>query len=229
MFKGRSKVVIISCQPHKISQQLQADFLAFFGVKLGGEDVVAPDGGGEGVAIFGAGGDDAGIGGLRVEAVDKIDVAAAGDAAVEGAVGAGDIDLVPADLRDFQTVFNREADHAAGENAQAGGAGVEFFAAVKQRLVTDADTEKWFAGVDEVAGGFQQFLFAEGVDAVIEGADAGQDQAAGVADLFRFLHQADVGTHLEQRFVDAAQVAGTVIKQSNHVVKNRRRDGAFKS
>ena len=208
---------------------MQADFLAFFGVELGGEDVVAPDGGGEGVAVFGAGGDDAGIGGLGVEAVDEIDVAAAGDAAVEGAVRAGDFDLVPADLRDFQAVFNREPDDAARENAQAGGAGIKFFAAVEQRLVADADAQKGFAGVDEVAGGFEQFLFAERVDAIVEGADAGQDQAAGVADFFRFLDQTDVGTHLEQRFVDAAQVAGTVIKQSNHVVKNRRRAGAFKS
>ncbi len=30
------------------------------------------------------------------------------------------------------------------------------------------------------------------------------------------LHEADVGTDLQQRFMDAAEVAGTVIKQSNH-------------
>jgi hypothetical protein len=32
------------------------------------------------------------------------------------------------------------------------------------------------------------------------------------------LDQAHVGAHLEQRLVDAAEVAGAVIKQSNHAI-----------
>ncbi len=43
---------------HKIPQQLQTDFLAFLGMKLRGEDVVAPNRRGEGLAVTGAGGDD---------------------------------------------------------------------------------------------------------------------------------------------------------------------------
>lgn len=39
-------------QFHKILQQLQADLLAFLRVKLRGEDVVAPDGGCKGIAVF---------------------------------------------------------------------------------------------------------------------------------------------------------------------------------
>ena len=101
----------------------EAERPAFFGVELRGEDIVAPDGGGEGFAVSGARGDEGFIGGLRIIAVDEIHVAAAGDAAVERAIGANDLELVPADLRNFDSARAGEADDPAGENAQPGGAG----------------------------------------------------------------------------------------------------------
>src|ERR1035441_5955364 len=88
-------------QIHKILQQLQADLLAFFRMKLRGINIVAPDGGREAVAVFGARGDDARIHRLRIKAVDEIDIAAAGNAAIQWAVWPRDFELVPADLRNF--------------------------------------------------------------------------------------------------------------------------------
>ena len=98
------------------------------------------------------------------------------------------------------------------KNAEAGGAGIEFLAPLKQRLIADADAEKRFAGLDEIARGFEQFLFAQRVDAIVERADAGQHHAARIADFVGLLHDAHVRADLEQRFVDAAQVAGAVIE-----------------
>src|ERR1017187_9732479 len=64
----------------EVLEQLQADLLALLGVELCGEDVVAPNRGSEGLAVDRAGGDDGGIRRLGEEAVDEIDVAAAGNA-----------------------------------------------------------------------------------------------------------------------------------------------------
>lgn len=197
---------------------MQADALAFFGMELGGEDVITPDGGGEIPAIFGLGGDDALVRRLRIKAVDEIDIAAAFDIAEERAIGPGNLDLVPADLRNLQAVFFGKADNAAFEDAQTGSAGVEFLASFKQRLVTDADAQEKLAALDVLLRRAEQFLFAHGIDAIIERADAGQDHGAGVADLFGRFGDAHVGADLKERLVDAAQVAGAVIEKGNHPI-----------
>ena len=205
-----------SSQGDEIFQQLEADVLAFFGVELGGVDVVVPDGGGEVITVLGAGGDDARVHRLGVEAVDEIDVAALGDIAIEGTIGQGDVEAVPADLGNFEAGAFGEADDAALEDAEAGGAGIEFLAVFKEGLVADANAEEGFAGADEIARGLEQFLFAEGVDAIVEGADAREDESGGIADFIGMLDEADGGTDLEERLVDAAQVSGAVIEQGNH-------------
>ena len=195
---------------------MQADLLTFLRVKLRGVNIVAPDGRCKGVAIIRARRNDGFVCRLRIKAVDEINVAAAGDAAIERAIRLHDVELVPADLRNFKSGFFREADDVALKNAESGGAGIEFFAPLKQRLIADADAEKRFAGLDEFARGFKQFLFAQRVDAVVKRADAGKHEAARIADLTGMLHEADVRADFEQGFMDAAQIAGTVIKQSNH-------------
>ena len=203
-------------QIDEVFEQLQANFLAFFRVELGGEHVVLPDGGGKIVAIFRASGHDGGIDGLRKKAVDEIDVTAAGNPAVKRAFRAGHFDLVPADLGYLVAGTFGEADNLALKHFQAGGAGIELFTAFEQGLITDADTEERFAGLDKFLGGTEQVLFAQGMDAIIERADPRQHEAAGIADLAGMLDQAHVGTHFQQRFMDAAQVSRTVIKQGNH-------------
>jgi len=199
-------------QLDKIFQQLQADLLTFLRVKLRGVNIVAPDGRRKVVAVIRARRDDGLVHRLRIKAVHEINVAAAGDAAIERTVGLRDFNLVPADLRNLQSGPFREADDAALEDAEAGGAGIEFLAPLKQRLVADADAEKRFAGLDEIARGLEQFLFAQRVDAIVERADAGQDHRRRIADFARRLRNAHVRADLEQRFVDAAQVAGAVVE-----------------
>ena len=201
---GRFSSVILSRQRRKVFQQLQADLLAFFRVELRGENIVAPDGRREVHAVIRARGDDAFIHGLRIKTVDEINVAAAGDAAIERAIRLHDVKLVPADLRNFQSGRFGKASDFAAKNFHAGRAGIEFLAAFKQRLVADADAEKGFAGADEIFRRAEQFLLAERVDAVVERTDAGQHHRVGIADFARRFHEAHVRTDLEQRFMDAA-------------------------
>ena len=164
------------------------------------------------VAVVRARGDDARIHRLRIKTMHKINVAAAGDAAIERTIRLHNLQLIPADLRDFVSGLFGETNHLALKNAEAGGAGIKFLAAFKQCLITHADTEKRFAGFDKIFRSFKQFLFAQGVDAIIERPNAGQHEAVRVTDFIGALHKAHVGSDLEQRFVDAAQVAGAVVE-----------------
>lgn len=197
-------------------QQGQADSLAFLGVKLGGKHIVAPHGGREFTVIVGPCRHAGRVLGAREVAVDEIGVAAVGDAAVEGAIGPGDPELVPTDLGDLESGFGGEADDGSGEDAEAGGAGLELLAAVEECLVTDADAEEGAAAADEFAGGLEQFLPAQGVDAVIEGPDAGEHEAAGVGEFRAALDDTDGGADAAQGVVHAAEVAGAVIDQGDH-------------
>ena len=203
-------------QFHEILQQLQADLLAFLRVKLRGVDIVAPDGRRKAVAVIRAGGDDGFVHRLRIKTVDKINVTAVFNSAKQRAVRFSHFNLVPANLRNFQSGLFREADDAAFENAEARGAGIEFLAPFKQRLIADADAEERFAGLDEIARGFEQFLFAQRIDAVVERADAGQHHRPRIADLLGRFRDAHVRAGLEQRLLRAAQVAGAVIEKGNH-------------
>ena len=181
-------------------------------MKLRGVNIVAPDGRREAVAIIRARRDDGLVRRLRKKAMNKINVAAACDAAIERTIRLHDVELVPADLRDFQSWLFREADDAALENSESGGAGIEFLAPLEQRLIADADAEKRFAGLDEIARGFEQVLLAQRVDAIIERADAGQYHRPRIADFAWRPCNAHVRADLEQRFVDTAQIAGAVVQ-----------------
>ncbi len=181
-------------------------------MKLRGINIVAPDRRRKAVAIICPGCDDAGIHRLRVKAVDEINVAAVLDAAIERTVRLNNVELVPADLRNFQSWLFREANDAALKHAKSGGAGIEFFATFKERLIADADAEKGFASLDEIARCLEQFLFTQRIDAIIERADAGQNHRARIADFVRRLRNTHVRANLEQRFVNAAQVAGAVVE-----------------
>ena len=102
------------------------------------------------------------------------------------------------------------------KNSESGGAGIEFLAPFKQRLIADADAEKRFAGLDEIARGFEQFLFAQGVDAIVERADAGQHHRAGIADLIRRCTMRTSAPTLSSDLWTLRKVAGAIIKQGNH-------------
>ena len=96
-------------------KQLQADFLAFFGMKLGSENVVAPDCGGKGLAISCTRGNDGAIRWLGKKTVDEIDIAAGRNASKDRTSWLLDINLIPTDLRDLQSVSIRKSDDVAFE------------------------------------------------------------------------------------------------------------------
>src|SRR6266446_9279679 len=115
-------------------------------MKLRGEHVIFPHRRRERATVIGARGHDGGIARLREKAVHEIDVTAAGNPMEQRAGRLGDLDLVPADLRNLEAGLFGEADDLAGKNPQPGRATVELLALLEQRLVTDADAEKGPAG-----------------------------------------------------------------------------------
>ena len=203
-------------QLHKIPEQLQSDPLAFFRVKLRGKHVVLPNRRRKIFAVLRARGYDAGILRPGKEAVDEIDKAAVLNSTEERAIALDDVELVPADLRDFQAILFGKTHDAAFENSQAGSAGIKLFAPLKERLVADTDAEERFASLDEGTHSFEQFLLLHGVQAIVKRANARQHDGAGAAHFRRRLRDADVRAGLEQRLVHAAQIAGAVIQKSNH-------------
>ncbi len=169
---------------------------------------------------MGPGCDDRVVGRLRVEAVDEVEMSALGDTLVEGAIRAADLDLVPADLGDLELGFLRsrgKPDHRAAEDAEAEGAGVELLAPFEEGLVADADSEERAAVLDPGVDGAVEFLPLKGVEAVIEGPDAREDNSGSVFESVRGLESADVGTDGNQCFFDAADISGAVIEEREHV------------
>ncbi len=64
--------------------------------------------------------------------------------------------------------------------------------------------------------GLQQRLSLERLDAIVERADARQHHRARLGHFLRLPRDAHFRADLEQGLVDAAQVAGAVVNQSNH-------------
>src|SRR5271169_225027 len=97
-------------------------------MKLGGKHIVAPDRRREGFSVRRASGYDGGIGGFGKEAVNEIGIIAVLNVTIERAGRVRNLKLIPADLRNLETVLFSEANHPAREYFQAGGATVEFLA-----------------------------------------------------------------------------------------------------
>src|SRR6266700_4587756 len=152
----------------------------------------------------------------REKTVHEIDVTAARDPLEQRAGGLGDLDLVQADLRNLQAGLFGEADDLAGKNPQAGRATVELLALLEQRLVTDADAEKGPAGFDEAFDTVEESLSVHRLDAIVEGADAGEHGGARVVQAIGRTGHAHVRADFLEGLLHAAQVARTVIKQGNH-------------
>lgn len=185
-------------------------------MELGGVDIVLPDGGWEGLTIGGFGGHDGGVAGLGIETVDEVDVGTFIDAAEEWAVGLFDVELIPTDLRDFEAGIVFEPDDATAEKTETGSAAIELVAGFEEGLVADADAKEGRASFDELEGGVQQFLFAESVDAIVEGADAREHQGAGSRNLLGASDDSNIRADEFQRLMDAAEVSRAVIDESDH-------------
>src|SRR5688572_3934180 len=182
-------------------------------MELGGVDIVLPHGGREGLAVGGFGGYNAGIARFGIEAVNEIDVRVLIDAAKDGAIRAFDFELVPTDLRNFESVAFLEAHNPSTEQAESSGATIEFVAGFEEGLIADADAKERSAGFDKFQGGVDQFLFAEGVDAIIERADTGKDQCARVADFVWARDDANIRADILEGFVNATEISRAVIDE----------------
>src|SRR5207247_1794121 len=89
----------------KILQQLQTDRLALLRMELGGKHVLLPNRRGEALAVGRARRHDRWVNRFGKKTVHEINVAAAWYAAQNRTIRSNPLDLVPADLGDFQPRF----------------------------------------------------------------------------------------------------------------------------
>src|SRR5207248_891015 len=87
-------------------------------------DIVPPNCRGEPLAVFRPAGNNRGVRRLGKEAVDKIDETPVWNVFEERTIRLRHFNLVPADLRHFQTVAVK-ANHVASKNPQTGSAAIE--------------------------------------------------------------------------------------------------------
>src|SRR5690349_6881101 len=127
-------------------------------MKLSCENVVFPDRRSKRFAVVCAGRNYGGIRWLWKKAVDEINVASIFHTLKQWAFRLHDLELIPSDLRNLQSIAVRKSHHAAVKNSEAGGAAVKFFALVKKRLVADAYSKKGPPRFDELATRLQQSL-----------------------------------------------------------------------
>jgi hypothetical protein len=196
-------------------------------MELSGVHVVLPNGRGEFFPIIRACRDDRDIHGTREKTVHEINVTVRGNVAKERAIGLDDFELIPADLRDFQAIGFGKAHDFALKDSQTGGATVELFTLLEQRLVTDTNAEERLATLNEVAGGLDQLLALHRVHAIIECAHAGQHRGAGMLQAMRRGETLDVSAKKPQRLLDAMQITRAIIDQCNHARSVRAVVGKF--
>lgn len=208
---GRSSVALPAA---KVVEHSEADFAAFLEVELCGDQVAERDDAGEAAAVVGGGIDEVGRSGLGVVGVDEVDVGAVGDVAEE-LVGLFDVDVVPADLGDFEAGRGGVALDHAGDDAEA--RGVVFFASLEENLDADADAEHGrAAGEDFVAEERVESEAAEVGHGGAGGADAGQDDALGGADDGGLVGDDGVVAEVFEGAEHALKVAGFVVDDGDH-------------
>lgn len=181
-------------------------------MELRGENVVLSDGGDEGRAVVGGGGDHGRVGGNQVIRVDEVDVGIGGKVFEERRVG-GWMEGVPAHVRDLEVVrgaVDGEADDFADDEAQALVEAV-FFAEVGEELEAQADAEERFAGLGEVFDGAGEVSGVEDFHGVLKGSDAGNDELIGRLDLLGSGDDLRGITHTFKGLLNAAEIGHAVV------------------
>jgi hypothetical protein len=119
-------------------------------------------------------------------------------------------------VRHLEVVVGGEPDDGTGEDAEAGFTGIELLTAIEEGLVPDANAEERGTSGEAFPEGIQEVLLAQGMEAIVKGAHAGEDDALGMGEVGSSGDDADLGADLEQGLVDAAQVSGSVIDERKH-------------
>jgi hypothetical protein len=143
----------------EIPEELGAGGAAFFGVKLGGVNVVVFDDGGEGSAV-GAESDGFAVGFGGGEGMGEVEEGVGGYVG-EKARGAGELELVPAHVREFDG--GGEGRDVAGKKVKAVEVG-SFLTGFVESLEAEADAEERDAALDGGDEWGAELAFVEGAD-----------------------------------------------------------------
>src|SRR5580765_7856122 len=111
-------------------------------MKLSGVDVITPNCGSEGRAVVSPGCNDRRLDRDGVIAMDKIGITPGRDFPEHGTLRLHNFQLVPAYLRNLQSVGVPEANDLTRRNSQASRATVKFFTLFEKRLVSHTNTEE---------------------------------------------------------------------------------------
>src|SRR5690349_25079108 len=123
-----------------ITQKNASAAMAFFGMELGGDDIVFTNHGGEQAAVVASGNDMAAVG-ARVETMGEVKVLFARHVGEQPFVRLRN-DIVPTEMRDGQMRGDLKFDDLAWDPAQTGN--ITLFGMLKKNLHPDADRQKWF-------------------------------------------------------------------------------------
>ena len=205
----------LSAQLGKILQHAQPVGLALLGVELGGEEVVAPDHGAEGLGVVGRGGDDVGVARHDVVGMDEVDVRALAEP-FEDRGPARDGELVPAHVRHGVLRRKLEPDDLARQHAQALVFAV-LVALVEQQLQAEADAQERLARVDGRKHRLDEVALAEFGHGVFKRPDAGQHDLVGPGDVVRVAGHGRLVPDLLEPLLDTPQVAHSVVDDGDHI------------
>ena len=191
----------------EVAVEAKAGVAALLRVELGGDDVVAGKGAGEGDAVVGLADNAFAVVGRRVVAVDEVEVGVV-RYAVEDGVRPASSHLVPAHVRHFQAVG--QSQDAAGKDVEAGVLAA-LLADGQERLEAHADAEVGPAARHEGADGLDEGALAQVAHGVGGGADAGHDDDVRGLDGGGVAGDGGVVAAVGDGALDAAQVAGAVV------------------
>jgi hypothetical protein len=93
---------------------------------------------------------------------------------------------------------------------------MELFTSLEESLVSDAYPQERTISRDPGPNRIQEALPLHGVDAVIEGAHAGQNNPCGTDHGFRSACPHDLRTGLAEGLFHAADISGIVIEECDH-------------
>ncbi len=94
--------------------------------------------------------------------------------------------------------------------------GLQFFASIKERLISDADSQKGLVGCDPCAHRIQKPLPLHGLNAVVKGAHTGKNDTLSAGQGLRCASPHHLPSRLAEGFFDAADVSGIVIEKRDH-------------
>ena len=184
-------------------------------MKLGGDQIPPRNRRREGVAVSAFQRNQGGVLRRHIIAVYEIDVITGRDAAQERGLRLADIDRVPANLRNLQSMTRGKLAHRTRKEAKPLLPG-SFLARIKKHLESDANPEEWpfrsGPGHDFVPHSGRR----EAPHAVTERADPRQHQRVHLRDFLRRTDKNRLASHMLKGLLHASQIPYVVIHDADH-------------